>query len=155
MYFHLQGPVQTVVVNFNHTGLRTATDSLLCPNTIYTFYCEISGDELWLRSRNSDGSRVNSFTVLPPSAAAGVTNNQTEFNFTALNPVNGLAATAVMNSSMNLSSVQLECRDSSDGSSSRLGTVVNRGKCGDLHVPLLTFVIHVFLLFLEEITGLL
>ena len=72
----------------------------------------------------------NSFPVLPAHADAGTTNNLSEFNFTAFYSVNGLlAASAVMYSSTNLSSVELECRDVSDGTSSSLPTVV-KGEYG-------------------------
>ena len=126
------------VVDFYRLENGTATDTLLCPNTTYTFLCEISGDELLLESFDSSGTDVNSFTVLSVNANAGTTSSQSEFNFTAFNSVNGLlAASAVMKASTDLSSVELECRDASDGNSSSIRTVV-KGEYGHLHT--ITFV---------------
>lgn len=119
------GPVQAAVVNFNQTPeIRTKVDSLLCPNITYTFLCEISGVSLQLSSFDSNGSLFNFFDAAPATAAMGITSTQTEFNFTALSTVNGLAASAVMYSSIHLTSTELECRDVDSVNFSSLSTVV-------------------------------
>ena len=112
-------------MNFTQTpGIRTTTDSLLCPNITYTFTCEVSSDTLRLRSFRSDNSSVDSFNAffgsnIPQSV-------QNEFTFTTISLVNGVAATAVMRSSIDLSSVVLECRDVIDNDFISLSTLVKR-----------------------------
>ena len=126
-------------MNFYRLESMTATDSLLCPNTTYTFQCEISGNTLQLTSFDSSGSAVNGITAIPGNADAGTTVIRSEFNFTRLISADGLlAVTAVMDSSMNLTSVELECRDADDMNFTTLSTVVNRGMCD--HLITCTFV---------------
>ena len=117
--------MQAVVVNFTQTGIRTTMDSLLCPNTTYTFVCEISGDMLRLTSFDSNDAFIDTFNA-NTGTDVDKTTSRSEFDFTRISSTTGLAGIAVMNSSINLSSVKLECRDVNNMTSISLSTVVKR-----------------------------
>ena len=115
-------------MNFSQTGVRTTscTDLLLCPNITYTFLCEISGNTLRLTSFDRNGTVVDFFHAVSGTDPS----SQNEFDFARTNSMAGLAAIAVMNSSIGLSSVRLECRDVTDTNFVSLSTVV---KCKFVH----------------------